>query len=77
MTLNSTVTGRDELADARYQIATAAGPKTVKGCVYRDFGLHPAAGKLALSHLPTGRVLEHFTDFGAAYRAMADTKGRA
>ena len=77
MTLNTQVTGRDDLTDARYQIATDAGVLTVDGCVYREFGLHPAAGKLALSHLPTGRVLDHFTNFDAAYRAMADTRGRA
>ncbi|WP_376956464.1 hypothetical protein ABNQ39_00365 (plasmid) [Azospirillum sp. A26] len=77
MTLNATVTGRDDLTDARYQIATDAGPQTVNGCVFGEFGLHPASGALVLSHLPTGRVLDSFRSWGPALQAMAESRGRA
>ena len=77
MTLNPQVTGRDELTDARYQIATTDGLLVVEGCVYGDFGLHPVAGTLALSHLPTGRVLKHFTSWHLALLAISEPKGSA
>jgi hypothetical protein len=72
MTLNPTVTGRDDLTNARFQIATDAGPRTVKGCVYREFGLHPEKRRVVLTHLPTGNRLGAFDDMRAAYAAMSD-----
>lgn len=70
--INSIVTGCDELTNASYQIVTADGLLLVEGCVYGDFGIHPVAGTLALSHLPTGQVLGHFGGFVAAYTAMGE-----
>ncbi|MBP2230780.1 hypothetical protein J2847_004089 [Azospirillum agricola] len=71
-TLNTDVTGRDDLSAARYLVATPQGLLLVQGCVFGDFGIHPDGGDVALVHLPTGRTLGRFDDLQHAYTAMAE-----
>lgn len=72
MTLNTQVTGRDDLTDARYQIATTDGTRTVRGQVYQNMGLHQDGRCVVLTHLPTGNRLGAFDDLRVAYAAMAE-----
>lgn len=71
-TLNTDVTGRDDMAVARYLVATPAGNLLVSGWVYGVFGIHPTEAGVALVHLPDGRPVAEFGDTQQALNAMAE-----
>lgn len=77
MTLNPTVTGRDDWTTATFDTATPDGKTySVTGMVRLWFGIHRRQdGWWRLTHLPTGFALGEAKTEGQIVRAVAEIKG--